>query len=207
MKKKCQFWLCHLLPMLLIWCECSAARDAPVRQPDKAPYRLGADGMAMYLGEFAFAPFPAGWELLSHGEGNEPVIVFYRKDPGSALSRTIITYNEEPYGYSRQLEERSREFLERFLWDAVMEKQVLARKKTQALGREGLDLVVEARDGIARKKVRSEIVFAKRGERVVAFYAVQWRQLDEHYDLSAFEVFSRFVGSFRTLKKSFYENL
>jgi hypothetical protein len=163
--------------------------------------------MAVYQDEFEFTPFPAGWELLNEGEGNEPLIVFYRKDPGSVLSRTIITYNEEPYGYSRRLDERAREFMNRFLWDAMMEKRVLERKKIRALGGEGLDLIVEAQDAVSRKKVRAEIVFAKRGERVVAFYAVQWRGLDESFDPSAFAFFARFVDSFRTLKKSFYENL
>jgi hypothetical protein len=183
------------------------AVEAPAQTSGQTLYRVNEKGIAIYQGEFEFVPFPAEWELLSHAEGNDTVIIFYRKDPGSKLSRTIISYNEEPYGSSRQLEERAREYMSRFLWDAIMQQQILEKKKTRALGGEGLDLVIEAKDTVDRKKVRAEIVFAKRGERIVAFNITQWRTQDEQFDLSAFDVFSRFVGSFKTLKKSFYENL
>jgi hypothetical protein len=51
------------------------------------------------------------------------------------------------------------------------------------------------------------VVFGKRGDRVIGFYITQWRPMDGSYDLSAFEVFDKFVTSFKFLKKSFYETL
>jgi hypothetical protein len=207
MKRNCPFLLCILLAVIYILHDPALAREALAQTSGQTQYRVNENGKAVYQGEFEFVPFPSEWELLSHADGNDTVIIFYRKDPGSELSRTIIAYNEEPYGYSTQLEKRSQEFMSRFLWDAIMQQQILERKKTRALSGEGLDLIIEAKDKIDRKKVRAEVVFAKRGERVVAFNITQWRTLDEPFDLSAFDEFSRFVDTFKTLKKSFYENL
>ena len=207
MRRICPLLFCILLAVIYLFHEPAIAGEALAQTPGQTQYRVNEHGKAVYQGEFEFVPFPSEWELLSHTEGSDTVIIFYRKDSGSKLARTIIAYNEEPYGYSRQLEERAREFKGRFLWDAIMQQQILEQKKTRALGGEGLDLVIEAKDMIELKKVRAEIVFAKRGERVVAFNIIQWRTLEEPFDLSAFEVFSRFVGSFKTLRKSFYENL
>ena len=207
MNNYCRFVLFVILAVIYLLPVPAIGGELSAQTTEQTPYRVNEKGKAVHLGEFEFDPLPSEWELLGHLGGGDTVIIFYRKDPGSYLSRTIIAYNEEPYGYSRQLEARSQEFMGRFLWDAIMQKQILEQKKTPALGGEGLDLAIEAKDSIDRKKVRAEAVFAKRGERVVVFYITQWRMLDEPFDLSAFNVFSKFVGSFKTLKKSFYENL
>jgi hypothetical protein len=67
--------------------------------------------------------------------------------------------------------------------------------------------VAEGTDPIKKEKAKSKVVFGKRGERVVAFYLTQWRSIDAPYDPSAFEIFDKFVASFKFLKKSFYETL
>jgi hypothetical protein len=67
--------------------------------------------------------------------------------------------------------------------------------------------VAEGKDPVRKEKVKSKVVFGKRGDRVVAFYLTQWRPMDGAYDPSALEVFDRFWGSFRFLKKSFYQTL
>ncbi len=81
------------------------------------------------------------------------------------------------------------------------------RLNAQVLGGEGLEVVVEGKDPVKKEKVRAKVIFGKRGERVVGFYITQWRPMDGSYDLSAFEVFDKFVKSFKFLKKSFYETL
>lgn len=81
------------------------------------------------------------------------------------------------------------------------------RLNARVLGGEGLEVVVEGKDPVKKEKVRAKVVFGKRGERVVGFYITQWRPMDGSYDLSAFEVFDKFVKSFKFLKKSFYETL
>ena len=100
-----------------------------------------------------------------------------------------------------------RNFSRRFLFNAILQFQILERKKVQVVGGEGLAVTVEGKDPIKKEKVRAKVVFGKRGERVVGFYITQWRPMDGTYDLSAFEIFDKFVTSFKFLKKSFYETL
>jgi hypothetical protein len=75
------------------------------------------------------------------------------------------------------------------------------------LGGEGLEVVAEGKDLVKGEKVRAKVVFGKRGDRVVGFYITQWRPINGTYELSAFEIFDKFVKSFKFLKKSFYETL
>jgi hypothetical protein len=89
----------------------------------------------------------------------------------------------------------------------IADMQILEKKKVNVLGGEGLAVVAEAKDPVKKEKVKSKVVFGKRGDRVVAFYLTQWRPIDGTYDPSAFEVFDQFVCSFKFLKKSFYETL
>jgi len=118
-----------------------------------------------------------------------------------------FAYDEEPFGCSTQFEGREKEFFKRFLFNAIVQFQVIERKKVQVVGGEGLAVTVEGRDPVKKEKVRAKVVFGKRGDRVVGFYMTQWRPLDGTYDLSAFEIFDKFVSSFKFLKKSFYETL
>ena len=85
--------------------------------------------------------------------------------------------------------------------------QMLERKKVEVIGREGLEVIAEGKDPMKKEKARSKVVFGKRGDRVVAFYITQWRPIDGNYDSAPFEVFDKFVKSFKFLKKSFYETL
>jgi len=77
--------------------------------------------------------------------------------------------------------------------------KILERQKVQVLGGEGLAVVAERKDPVKHEKVKSKVVFGKRGDRVVAFYITQWRPIDGSYDLSAFEIFDKFVSSFKKL--------
>jgi len=97
--------------------------------------------------------------------------------------------------------------LKRFLWSANLKFQVLEKKNVTVLGGDGLEMLVEGKDPVKKEKVRSKIIFGKRGNRVVGFYISQWRPEEGTYDLSSFETFDKFWKSFKFLKKSFYENL
>jgi hypothetical protein len=88
-----------------------------------------------------------------------------------------------------------------------MNIKILERKRVNVVGGEGLAIIAEGSDPVKKEKVRSKIVFGKRGERVVSWYLTQWRPMDGTYDPSAFEIFDKFVESFKFLKKSFYETL
>ncbi len=172
----------------------------------KLPYRLTQQGTVIWEDEFEFVPPPPDWKLLRVEDQGDINFGFMRKD-GPYPSETSFAYDEEPFGSSRELDVRADEFLKRFLSNAILKFQVLGKKRTEVVGKEGLELIVEGRDPVKKEKVRSKLVFGKRGERVIGFYMSQWRPFDGTYDLSAFDTFDKFWKSFRFLKKSFYEDL
>ena len=194
--------LCGLV--LLAWLS-GCATTGPSKP---VPYRLTQQGTVVWEDEFEFKPPPLPWKLLRvEDESGDINFGFIREDPGGFPSTTSFAYDEEPFGCSPQLEGREREFFKRFLFNAILQFQILERKNVQVAGKEGLAITAEGKDPIKKEKVRAKVVFGKRGDRVVGFYITQWRPIDGTYDLSAFDVFDRFVASFKYLKKSFYETL
>jgi hypothetical protein len=200
MKKKILTILCALLAMAWL-------SGCATTQTTQKPYRVSPQGTVIWEDEFEFAIPPLGWKLLIPEEGGDINIGFMRTDPGPFPSSTSFAYDEEPFGCSTQFEGREKEFFKRFLFNAILQFQILERKRVHVVGGEGLAVTVEGKDPIKKEKVRAKVVFGKRGERVIGFYITQWRPIDGTYDLSAFEVFDKFVASFKFLKKSFYETL
>jgi hypothetical protein len=195
-------FLCFL--MLGIWLSGCATMETS----KKVPYKLTPQGKVIWEDEFEFLPPSPDWKLLRVETGENDInFGFMRSDPGPFPSLTTFAYDEEPFGCGPQLEEREKEFFKRFLFNAILQFQVLERKKIQVVGQEGLSVVVEGKDPVKKEKVRAKVVFGKRGDRIVGFYITQWRPIDGTYDPSAFEVFDKFVSSFKFLKKSFYETL
>jgi hypothetical protein len=175
----------------------------------KKPYRMSQQGTVIWNDEFEFKPPPHEWSIIQVEVGGEFGFGFLRVDPGPFPSQSMFVYDEEPFGCSTQFENREAEFFKRYLWSTAMsmDMQILEKQKVQVLGEEGLAVVGEGKDPVKKEKVKSKVVFGKRGDRVVAFYLTQWRPIDGTYDPSAFEVFDKFWGSFRFLKKSFYETI
>jgi hypothetical protein len=204
MKKK---WLIILILILVVaW----LSGCATMGTSKKVPYKLSPQGTVIWEDEFEFVPPPPpDWKLLRVETGENDInFGFMRSDPGLFPSLTTFAYDEEPFGCTAtSFEGREREFFKRFLFNAIVQFQVLERKKVQVVGGDGLAVLVEGKDPVKKEKVRAQVVFGKRGERIVGFYITQWRSIDGTYDDSAFEVFDKFVKSFRFLKKSFYETL
>jgi hypothetical protein len=201
MKKKWFMVICVVL--VLAW----LSGCATVETSKKVPYKLSPQGTVIWQDEFEFMPPPPDWKLLIVEEEGDINFGFTRSDPGQFPSTTSFAYDEEPFGSSTKFEEREREFFKRFLFNAILQFQVLEKRKTQVLGGEGLEVVTEGKDLVKGEKVRAKVVFGKRGERIVGFYITQWRPINGTYELSAFEIFDKFVNSFKFLKKSFYETL
>jgi hypothetical protein len=167
-----------------------------------------ARGTVLFNGEYEFTPPPAPWEMFKGNQTTHYVVAFFRKDPGvNQLDSSFFAYDEEPYGFSGNLEVRAQECLKRYFWSSILQITVLEKKKVKVLGGEGLSVTIEGKDAVKKVKVKSKLVFGKRGERVVAFYVNQWRYLEGSYDSNAFDLFDIFVNSFTFLKKSFYETL
>jgi hypothetical protein len=200
MKRRILMILCAVLVMAWL-------SGCATTQTTQKPYRVSPQGTVIWEEELEFAIPPLGWKLLIPEEGGDISIGFMRTDPGAFPSSTSFAYDEEPFGCSTQFEGREKEFFKRFLFNAILQFQILERKKVEVVGGEGLAVTVEGKDPIKKEKVRAKVVFGKRGERVIGFYITQWRPMDGSYDLSAFEVFDKFVTSFKFLKKSFYETL
>jgi hypothetical protein len=174
----------------------------------KKPYRLSQQGTVIWEDEFEFLPPPPDWKLLRVETGENDInFGFMRNDPGGFPSTTTFAYDEEPFGCTTKFEGREKEFFRRFLFNAIVKFEVLKREKVKVVGGEGLAVTVEGKDSVKKEKVRAKVVFGKRGDRVIGFYITQWRPINGSYDLSVFEVFDKFVASFKFLKKSFYETL
>lgn len=203
MKRKSLLMFCLLL--VVAWLSGCATFET---EKKAVPYRLTAQGTVIWEDEFEFLPPPPDWKLLRVEMGENDInFGFVKSDPGAFPSLTSFAYDEEPFGCSTRLEDREKEFFKRFLFNAILHFQVLEKKKVQVVGAEGLAVTVEGKDPVKKEKVRGKVIFAKRGDRVVGFYITQWRPMDAAYDLAAFDIFDKFVSSFKFLKKSFYETL
>lgn len=205
MKRKGMMILCSLLILLCFLSGCATIGTGASQKPTEVTPR----GTVIYKGEFEFMPPPPGWKLFwPEGEGDgEFAFGFLKRDPGPFPSQSVFAYDEEPFGYSTSFEERQKEFFKRFLWNAILQFQILEKEKVQVIGGEGLAVTVEGKDPVKKEKAKAKVIFGKRGDRIVSFYMTQWRPIDKTYDPSAFEVFDKFVQSFKFLKKSFYETL
>ena len=201
MKKKIWIILCSVF--VVVW----LSGCATTQQTAQKPYRMSPQGTIIYEEEFEFVPPPPNWKLLRPESGGDINFGFMRDDPGGFPTTTTFAYDEEPFGCNTRFEGREREFFRRFLFNAIVKFEVLKREKVQVVGGEGLAVTVEGKDPIKKEKVKAKVVFGKRGDRVIGFYITQWRPMDGTYDPSAFEVFDKFVASFKFLKKSFYETL
>lgn len=194
-----------LIPVLLSGCAMMRG-SSQASQP--VPYRLTPEGFVIWDDEYEFLPPPPDWKLLRVEDDSGDINFGFTHDDGGPFpSVTTMAYDEDPFGCSPGFENREREFFKRFLFNAILQFQILEKRKIHVLGGEGLQVDVEGKDPVKGEKVRARVIFGKRGERIVGFYITQWRPMDGSYDLSLFEPFDRFVRSFKFLKKSFYETL
>jgi hypothetical protein len=194
-----------VLCMMLVGMWLSACATTQTAQK---PYRISPQGTVIWEDEFEFMPPPPDWKLLRPEEGGDINFGFMRSDLGGFPSTTTFAYDEEPFGCTAaSFEGREKEFFKRFLFNAILNFQVLDRKEVQVVGGEGLQVDVEGKDPVRGEKVRARVIFGKRGDRIIGFYITQWRPMDGTYDTAAFDIFDKFVKSFKFLKKSFYETL
>lgn len=205
MKRKRITWLWSLPIVLFFLSGCAGLGLSTAPRP----YEVTPKGTVIYKEEFEFKLPPLGWNLFwpEGDDEGEFAFGFMKRDPGPFPSQSVFAYDEDPFGFSKKFEEREKEFFKRFLWNAILDFQILERRKVQILGREGWEVTAEGKDPVKKEKVKAKVIFGKRGDRVVAFYISQWRPMDGTYDPSAFDTFDQFISSFKYLKKSFYETL
>ena len=202
MKRKGIVILCLVLVVAFWMTGCATTQK-------KRPLTQGPSGTLIYGNEFEFDVPPPGWGLVQVESGGEFGFGFFRRDKGPFPSQSMYVYDEEPFGCSTKFEDRKTEFFKRYLWSSSlsMNTKILSEQKVQVVGGGGLAVIAEGQDPVKKEKVKSKVVFGKRGDRVVSWYLTQWRPIDGTFDPSAFETFETFAGSFKFLKKSFYETL
>ena len=167
-------------------------------------------GTVVLEGEYEFVPPPPPWRLLSLDDTDYSV-AFFRgcsdKEPGLYPCESDFAYAEEPFGYSRNLKRREEEFFRRFLWAARVDFEEPRLEKISLWGSDALQAETVGHERVLRQKVLVRVLFAHRGERVVAFYFSQWRPEDRTFDRGQIEDFEAFVNSFKFLRPSFYQQL
>jgi len=171
------------------------------------PYRHAPDGSVIWGEEFQFDPPPNEWRLMQVDTGDEFGFAFLKLCNQSSVCASTFAYDEEPFGDSRDLAERMKEFYRRFLWASRIRFGEVRTEKSTAVGHEALTAVAEGKDEVKGDKVMTKVVMTHRGERVVAFYLTQWRALDRTYDEQEVKDFDEFVASFRFIRPSFFETL
>lgn len=191
--------LVGLLALSLAGCAPGGAGDplASLRQPD---------GSVLWQQEYAFTPPASPWHLVALDEDDYSV-AFSLECRQSFPCQSTMAYAEEPFGYSKDLETRQKEFFRRYLWASRVVFEAPRLETVNLGGKTALVATVQGREPVKGQKVWSKVVFMHRGERVVAFYFNQWRAEGVAYDRGDEEAFYRFVRSFRFLKPSFYETL
>jgi hypothetical protein len=198
------------LPLLLAGLLGGACTPAvPPRYDPWQPLRQ-ADGSVLWLDEYRFTPPPESWQVLDIND-EDYALALYKpcQEPGREEfpCESTIAYAEEPFGYSRELEPRAREFLRRYLWASRVRFSTPELTPTSIAGRPALIVQVTGEEPVKSHRVQARIVFLHRGERVVAFFISQWRTGNRPFHAEDFADFDRFVASFRFVKPSFYEGL
>jgi hypothetical protein len=164
------------------------------------------DGSVVWQKEYRFVPPPAPWQLIDLDE-DDYSIAFMKICTDGYPCQSTLAYAEEPFGYSRDFEERQAEFFKRFLWASRVNFATPELRKVKIMGQDGLEAITVGIEPVLKHKVRCKILFFRRGERVVAFYYTQWRDEGKSFDTADETDFDRFAESFSFLLPSFYERL
>ena len=164
-------------------------------------------GTVVFMGKYEFQRPPAGWALLKNLEGGDFELGFLRIEKGDFPSQTTFIYDDEPFGSSRELDRRARQYCTRFLFNSGMFPQIQKKEKVQVMGHPALALYLEGENPNRSEKAKSKIYLVQKGERIISFVCTQWRPLQGSFDPEPFEHFETFVRSFKFLKPGFYDEL
>jgi hypothetical protein len=184
---------------------CATTASKPVAA--KLPYRIEGKNTVIWEDEYQFEAPPESWKLVRVEGGNEFAFAFIKFGGCPFPCQSTFAYDEEPFGYATDLDKRMDEFYRRFLWATEIRFGNVQTRKVQVLGGEGLTGIAEGKDTVLGHKVWTQVTLGKRGDRVVAFYFIEWRRTNEAFNEQDKADFQRFVDSFRFLKKSFYQTL
>ena len=160
---------------------------------------------SIWRGEYAFRMPQPPWQLYDANE--EDITIVFSKIGGRFPGATAISYAEEPFGYSRNLKQRAKEFLKRYLWAARVQFDPPTFTETRWNGKAALVMDVVGHERVKQQKSRGRVLFAYRDKRVVAFILTEWTVEGESFDRSTDQALEDLYRSFRYLKPSFYQQM
>ncbi|MCX5909173.1 MAG: hypothetical protein NTY64_18885 [Deltaproteobacteria bacterium] len=163
-------------------------------------------GTVIFLEKYEFQRPPAGWALLQNLEGGDFELGFLHFEKGDFPSQTTFIYDDEPFGSSRELETRAKQYCTRFLFNSGVTPDIQKQEKIELWGLPAIALYLEGKNPNRAEKARSKVYLFQKGNRILSFVCTQWRPINGSYDPTGFDRFEGFVKSFKFLKKSFYEN-
>jgi hypothetical protein len=163
-------------------------------------------GTVIFLEKYEFKKPPAGWAMLKNLEGGDFELGFLTMERGAFPSQTTFIFDDQPFGSSRDLDQRAKQYCTRFLFNTGMYPEIKKQEKIEAIGLPALAIYLEGANPNRTEKAKSKVYLIQKGNRIISFVCTQWRPLNGIYDQAAFGQFEEFVKSFKFLKKSFYEN-
>ena len=174
--------------------------------PEKPRDVVSTDrGTVIFQEKYEFKKPPAGWAMMKNLEGGDFELGFLKMERGEFPSQTTFIYDDQPFGSSRELDRRAKQYCTRFLFNSGMFPEVRKQEKTQLMGLPALAIDMEGENPNQAEKAKSKIYLIQKGNRIISFVCTQWRPIKGTYDQAPFDQFEEFVKSFKILKPSFYE--
>jgi hypothetical protein len=172
----------------------------------KSALTLTDRGTVIYLDKYEFKRPPSDWHLLKNLEGGDFELGFLKIEKGPFPSQSTFIYDDAPFGSSRDLETRAKQYCTRFLFNSGVLPDIKKQDNVQLWGQPAIAIYLEGENPNRDEKARSLVYLVKKGDRIISFALTQWRPMQGTFDQDAFNQFETFVQSFKFLKKSFREN-
>jgi hypothetical protein len=164
-------------------------------------------GTVLYEDKYEFNPPSQGWSLMRNLVGGDFEFGFLKIEKGEFPSQTTMFYDEEPFGNSRDLEIRAKQYSTYFLAGRGIHMEIKKKENDDVAGRPALVVQIEGENPYRNEKAKSTVYFIKTGEYIVTLVCTQWRLMKAAFDPEPFQQFEDFVNSFKYLKKPFYEEI
>lgn len=123
-------------------------------------------GTVILRDKYEFKRPPKGWALMQNVSGGDYEFGFLnlKLEKGEFPSQTTMFYNEEPFGSSRDLETRAKQYSTYFLAGRGISMKITKMEKSEAAGRPALVVQMEGKNPYRNEKATSTVYFFKTGE-------------------------------------------
>ena len=98
---------------------------------------------------------PMGWKLLRNVSGGDFEFGFLKFEKGDFPSQTTFIYDNQPFGSSRDLETRAKQYCTRFLWNSGIVPEVKQQDGVQLWGQPAIAIHLEGENPNRNEKSKS----------------------------------------------------